>query len=72
MQYAKEGESMIAKKSNDTEKILISVKEACQLTGVSEKTMRDLSYELNIQARIGKRVLIHKGKLEKWIEEQVS
>ena len=72
MQYAKEGESMIAKKSNDTEKILISVKEAYQMTGVSEKTMRDLSYELNIQVRIGKRVLIHKRKLEKWIEEQVS
>ena len=72
MQYAKEGESMIAKKSNDTEKILISVKEAYQMTGVSEKTMRDLSYELNIQIRIGKRVLIHKRKLEKWIEEQVS
>ena len=63
---------MIAKKSNDTEKILISVKEAYQMTGVSEKTMRDLSYELNIQVRIGKRVLIHKRKLEKWIEEQVS
>ena len=42
MQYAKEGESMIAKKSNDTEKILISVKEACQMTGVSEKTMREI------------------------------
>ena len=42
------------------------------MTGVSEKTMRDLSYELNIQVRIGKRVLIHKRKLEKWIEEQVS
>ena len=66
MQYAKEEKSMIAKKSNDTEKILISV------TGVSEKTMRDLSYELNIQVHIGKRVLIHKRKLEKWIEEQVS
>lgn len=63
---------MIKNESKNNEKLLVSVKEACQMTGVSEKTMRDLSYELNIQVRIGKRVMIHKRKLEKWIDDQVS
>ena len=63
---------MIKNESKNNEKLLVSVKEACQMTGVSEKTMRDLSYELNIQVRIGKRVMIHKRKLEKWINDQVS
>ena len=63
---------MIKNESKNNEKLLVAVKEACQMTGVSEKTMRDLSYELNIQVRIGKRVMIHKRKLEKWINDQVS
>ena len=48
----------------------MSVKEASRLIGISEKTMRNLAYELNIQVRIGKRVLIHRKKLEKWIDAQ--
>lgn len=42
------------------QKLLLSVKEACTLTGVSEKTMRSLAYEQNMMVRIGKRTLIHK------------
>ena len=42
------------------QKLLLSVKEACALTGVSEKTMRSLAYEQNMMVRIGKRTLIHK------------
>lgn len=41
-------------------KLLLSVKEACKLTGVSEKTMRSLAYEQKMMVRIGKRTLIHK------------
>lgn len=48
----------------------MSVKKASRLIGISEKTMRNLAYELNIQVRIGKRVLIHRKKLEKWIDAQ--
>ena len=48
----------------------MSVKEASRLIGISEKTMRNFAYELNIQVRIGKRVLIHRKKLEKWIDAQ--
>lgn len=54
------------------EKLLLSIKEASSLIGISERAMRDLSLELNIQVRIGRRVLIHKKKLEKWIDRQVQ
>lgn len=33
------------KKNTEDPKLLLSVKEACKLTGVSEKTMRSLAYE---------------------------
>ena len=33
--------------------------------------MRSLAYEQKMMARIGKRTLIHKKKLEKWIDYQV-
>ena len=54
------------------EKLLLSIKEASSLIGISERAMRDLSLELNIQVRIGRRVLIHKKKLEKWSDRQVK
>ena len=56
----------------ENEKLLLSIKEASSLIGISERAMRDLSLELNIQVRIGRRVLIHKKKLEKWIDRQVQ
>ena len=59
-----------AKKNTEDPKLLLSVKEACKLTGVSEKTMRSLAYEQKMMVRIGKRTLIHKKKLEKWIDHQ--
>lgn len=49
-----------AKKNTEDPKLLLSVKEACKLTGVSEKTMRSLDYEQKMMVRIGKRTLIHK------------
>ncbi|EEG88639.1 recombinase [Coprococcus comes ATCC 27758] len=38
---------------------------------VRKKTMRSLAYEQKMMVRIGKRTLIHKKKLEKWIDHQV-
>ena len=58
--------------NQENEKLLLSIKEANSLIGISERAMRDLSLELNIQVRIGRRVLIHKKKLEKWIDRQVQ
>ena len=58
--------------NQENEKLLLSIKEASSLIGISERAMRDLSLELNIQVRIGRRVLIHKKKLEKWIDHQVQ
>lgn len=46
--------------NQENEKLLLSIKEASSLIGISERAMRDLSLELNIQVRIGRRVLIHK------------
>ena len=58
--------------NQENEKLLLSIKEASSLIGISERAMSDLSLELNIQVRIGRRVLIHKKKLEKWIDRQVQ
>lgn len=54
----------------NNEKILISVKEACELTGLSEKTMRTLMNENNFMVRVGRRTLIDRKKFQKWIERQ--
>lgn len=51
--------------NQENEKLLLSIKEASSLIGISERAMRDLSLELNIQVRIGRRVLIHKKKIRK-------
>ena len=40
----------------ENEKLLLSVKETCGLTGLS--------------VRIGRRTLVHKKKFEKWLEKQ--
>lgn len=50
---------MIHKKTQaaDNDKILISVKEACELTGLSEKTMRTLMKNNTFMVRIGRRTL---------------
>ena len=64
---------MIHKKkqpSADNDKILISVKEACELTGLSEKTMRTLMNNNTFMVRIGRRTLIDKKKFQKWIDRQ--
>ena len=65
---------MLRKKTQpeaNNDKILISVKEACELTGLSEKTMRSLMNENCFMVRIGRRTLIDKKKFQKWIRSAV-
>ena len=54
----------------ENEKLLLSVKETCGLTGLSEKTVRTLMAENDFTVRIGRRTLVHKKKFEKWLEKQ--
>ena len=52
------------KKKNDTKeengKLLLSVKETCELTGLSEKTVRTIMAENDFCVRIGRRTLVHR------------
>ena len=62
------------RKKNDTKeengKLLLSVKETCELTGLSEKTVRTIMAENEFCVRIGRRTLVHRKKFEQWLEEQ--
>ena len=61
------------KKNNAKEengKLLLSVKETCELTGLSEKTVRTIMAENEFCVRIGRRTLVHRKKFEQWLEEQ--
>ena len=52
-----------------SDKILISVKEASELTGISERKLRDLMNESNFKVQIGRGTMIHRKKFEKWIDQ---
>ena len=52
----------------DSDKILLSVKEASELTGISERKLRDLMNESNFKVQIGRRTMIHRKKFERWID----
>ncbi len=54
------------------EKILLSLREVSELLGISYGKARVFTYEQNMQVRIGRRILIHRKKLEKWIDDQVK
>lgn len=62
------------RKKNDIKeengKLLLSVKETCELTGLSEKTVRTIMAENDFCVRIGRRTLVHRKKIEHWLEEQ--
>lgn len=53
-------------------KILLSLREVSELLGISYGKARVFTYEQNMQVRIDKRILIHRKKLEKWIDDQVK
>ena len=54
------------------EKILLSLNEVSKLLNISYGKARDFPFEQNMQVRIGRRTLVHKAKLEKWINDQVK
>lgn len=54
------------------DKILLSLREVSDLLGISYEKARTFTYEQHMQVRIGKRILIHRKKLEKWIDDQVK
>ena len=58
------------KEREGNEKLLLSVKETCELTGLSEKTVRTIMAENEFCVRIGRRMLVHRKKFEQWLEEQ--
>ena len=64
------------RKKNDIKeengKLLLSVKETCELTGLSERTVRTIMAENEFTVRIGRRTLVHKKKFEKWLDKQYS
>ena len=53
----------------DSDKILLSVKEASELTGISERKLRDLMNESNFKVQIGRRTMIPRKKFERWIDQ---
>lgn len=59
-------------KEQRDEKVLLSLREVSELLGISYGKARVFTYEQNMQVRIGKRILIHRKKLEKWIDDQVK
>ena len=54
------------------EKILLSLREVSELLGISYGKARVFTYEQNMQVRIGSWILIHRKKLENWINDQVK
>ena len=53
----------------DSDKILLSVKEASELTGISERKLRDLMNESNFKVQIGRRTMNQQKKFERWIDQ---
>lgn len=54
------------------EKILLSLNEVSELLNISYGKARTFTYEQNMQVRIGRRILVHRAKLNKWLEHQVN
>ena len=56
------------------ERLALSVSEAAALLGVSRPTMYAVTRRADFDAviRIGSRTLIHRGKLEAWLDAQAE
>ena len=54
------------------EKIFLSLNEVSELLNISYGKARTFTYEQNMQVRIGRRILVHRAKLIKWLEHQVD
>jgi len=66
----KEGTLML--KELREEKILLSLNEVSELLNISYGKARTFTFEQNMQVRIGRRILVHRAKLIKWLERQVN
>ena len=54
----------------ETGKILLSVQEFAEITGLGEKSIRRLSHVQGFPAiRIGHRIMIHKRSAEDWLAD---
>jgi len=54
----------------ETGKILLSVQEFAEITGLGEKSIRRLSHVQGFPAiRIGHRIMIHKRSAEDWLAQ---
>ena len=53
-------------------KLLLSLKEVSEMLQISYGKARVFTYEQNMQVHIGRRILVHRAKLERWIDEQVK
>lgn len=53
-------------------KALLSIRETCEYLGIGKTKCRELlrSPESTFTVRIGNRYYAHKGKLDKWLEEE--
>lgn len=58
--------------NTETEKLLLTVDEVCNLTGVCEKTVRKVTAENQLQVKIGRRTLVHKKKFENWLDRRTK
>ena len=76
--YSEHGGIPAAKKENkaliiESPRGLLSVKEVCEYTGLSEKTVRSsLMHGNGLMVKIGRRTLIHKKAFEKWLTAQTG
>lgn len=53
------------------ERMLLTLKEVSELLHISYGKARLFTYEQHMQVRIGRRILVHREKLEKWINNQI-
>ena len=54
------------------ERLLLTLDEVSKLLHISYGKAREFTFEQNMQVHIGRRTLVHRAKLEKWINDQVK
>ena len=56
-----------------TEKLTMSAQEAAEALGVSLPILRDLTHREDFPSlRVGRRVLVSRAGLERWVQEQAA
>ncbi len=54
------------------DRILLTLNEVSELLHISYGKARQFTYEQRMQVRIGRRILVHREKLETWIDNQIK